>query len=560
MLTIADEATSALDATSRVTVFESIKRWRKDRTTIVITHDLSQIVSDDFVYVMKDGIVAEQGFRSDLMARGPMYGVFAAMAAEQAVQPVPEKHEEYAEYDMEYLDFSEDRRQSFFARPVSRIGTIGPQLRPASTAYLGLLDDYHRGSRMSVVGGDEKGKLGRPLSIAQKRLSWAPPRPVSRVSYISRPSYEGTPPAISIRRPSFAADSTRPRSGWEKDLRPVSALSYRHNASRSSHYVDADSKDLDISVDSPTADATAPEPPKKTIGVFKILATHIPRLPSKPLLICGVIAAIGHGVCTPFWSNYLANLMDIVGQGGTSPTLTRNALIVLSLAFGQGISDLIQDYTLFALASKWTAGLRMQTFNKLIAQDKSFFDESRNAPSALMQHLIKDIDDMRNLIAQVISKFIVFVVMVGMGIIWAVVIQWRLTLIGLAVGPVLGLVVVINEMLVGRAEVRNKVKREAVAKTFYEVSLPFIRSILGVPHADLPQSIANIRGIRAMALDSTFRDKFQTDAASAKYLGSRDAWVIATGAAMSAGIPLFIQGTSHPLQLLRQSIDLQLQH
>lgn len=58
------------------------------------------------------------------------------------------------------------------------------------------------------------------------------------------------------------------------------------------------------------------------------------------------------------------------------------------------------------------------------------------------------------------------------------------------------------------------------------------------------QSIANIRGIRAMALDSTFRDKFQTDAVSAKGIGQRDAWVIAIGAAMSAALPLFVQGES----------------
>jgi ATP-binding cassette subfamily B (MDR/TAP) protein 1 len=61
-----DEATSALDATSRLLVFEALKVWRKNKTTIVITHDLSQISGDDFIYVMKSGRVIEQGFRCDL--------------------------------------------------------------------------------------------------------------------------------------------------------------------------------------------------------------------------------------------------------------------------------------------------------------------------------------------------------------------------------------------------------------------------------------------------------------------------------------------------------------
>jgi hypothetical protein len=39
-------------------------------------------------------------------------------------------------------------------------------------------------------------------------------------------------------------------------------------------------------------------------------------------------------------------------------------------------------------------------------------------------------------------------------------------------------------------------------------------------------------------------DKFQGEAQSAKSLGQRDAWGVALGAAMSAGLPLFIQGGS----------------
>jgi len=65
-------------------------------------------------------------------------------------------------------------------------------------------------------------------------------------------------------------------------------------------------------------------------------------------------------------------------------------------------------------------------------------------------------------------------VMVGMGLIWAMIVQWRLTLVGLSVGPALAVTVVLNEAMVGKAEARNKLKREAVAKTFYEVRPHFV--------------------------------------------------------------------------------------
>ncbi len=77
----ADEATSALDATSRILVFEAIKRWRRNKTTIVITHDLSQISPNDFAYVLKEGSVVERGYRADLEVAG---GEFQQMAMTQA--------------------------------------------------------------------------------------------------------------------------------------------------------------------------------------------------------------------------------------------------------------------------------------------------------------------------------------------------------------------------------------------------------------------------------------------------------------------------------------------
>lgn len=523
-------------------VFESLKKWRQNRTTIVITHDLSQIIPDDFVYVMKDGVVAEQGFRSDLMAKGPLYGVFAGLAAEQAVQPVPARHEEYIEYEgsfMEVLEGDDDGRPRLGPTlPVNRLG-----YRPSSTAYYGLLDEYTKGSRQSVFD-DGNATGARPLSVPQKRLSWAPrdlvaPRPISRMSFISRPSYgsrpsdEGTP-SISVRRPSFYTNPSPYATPVEKNKQlSASTLSYRHNA-KSFHESEDEIQDLKIVI----PDTTAKPVPKKHKSVAAIIFSHFPKLPTKHLLTIGIAASIGHGVCTPFWSNYLSNIMAVVGQGGRSPTLTQNTLVVLALSVGQGVSNIIQDWTLFTLAANWTAKLRLRTFNTVLAQDRSFFDESINAPSAIMQILIKDIDDMRNLMAEVIGKVVVFVVMVGMGLIWAMIVQWRLTLVGLSVGPALAVTVVLNEAMVGRAEARNKLKREAVAKTFYEVRPLFYD---GEKCAD-DQSVANVRGIRAMALGSTFLDKFRSEAQSAKSLGQRDAWGVALGAAMSAGLPLFIQG------------------
>lgn len=443
---------------------------------------------------MKDGVVAEQGFRSDLVRRAPIYGnelgVFAGLAAEQAIQPIPERAEEYKQYEgsvMEMLDGDDDRR-SFFGIPrpgrMSRSSSYNG-LRPVSVSlsYFDILDDYTRDDKERKRDKrDSSLQPARPLSIAQKRLSWAPEdlqasasgmrnRPASRMSHVSRGSFEGT------QRLSIESSRADPNSsmyltpdGLEKDSRHLSALSYSHRRDVTlSQNLDDELKDGQLAV--PVNHPSVSHSKRNIPSIFSIIFSHLPGMPHKYLLIIGILGSIAHGVITPLWASFLSKLMQIVGGGGTSPTLTTNAIIVLSLCLAQGLADFIQDYCLYSLAARWTALLRSNAFTKLLAQDKAFFDLSENAPSALCQILIKDIDDMRLITSQVIGKFVVVIVMVSLGVIWAMVVQWRLTLIGLAVGPVLGVVVVLNEGLIGKAEVRNKAKREAVAKTFYEVSL-----------------------------------------------------------------------------------------
>ncbi|THC95159.1 hypothetical protein EYZ11_005362 [Aspergillus tanneri] len=63
---ILDEPTSALDSTNCVEVIRSIRKWREGKTTIIITHDLTQILDQDFVYILEQGSVAQAGYRYEL--------------------------------------------------------------------------------------------------------------------------------------------------------------------------------------------------------------------------------------------------------------------------------------------------------------------------------------------------------------------------------------------------------------------------------------------------------------------------------------------------------------
>ncbi|PAA87959.1 hypothetical protein BOX15_Mlig014609g1, partial [Macrostomum lignano] len=72
-LLILDEATSALDSESERLVQAALQQAMQGRTVIVIAHRLSTIESADYVVVMGNGRVLEQGKRSDLLQKRGHY-------------------------------------------------------------------------------------------------------------------------------------------------------------------------------------------------------------------------------------------------------------------------------------------------------------------------------------------------------------------------------------------------------------------------------------------------------------------------------------------------------
>jgi subfamily B ATP-binding cassette protein MsbA len=70
---ILDEPTSGLDAASEELVFSALGRLMAEKTSIVIAHRLATIRRADVIFVVKDGIVVEQGTHQQLLARGGLY-------------------------------------------------------------------------------------------------------------------------------------------------------------------------------------------------------------------------------------------------------------------------------------------------------------------------------------------------------------------------------------------------------------------------------------------------------------------------------------------------------
>ena len=75
---ILDEPTSALDNKTEALILEALERLMANRTTFIIAHRLSTIRNADWIVVLKDGRIVEQGTQNDLIKAKKEYWQFYA--------------------------------------------------------------------------------------------------------------------------------------------------------------------------------------------------------------------------------------------------------------------------------------------------------------------------------------------------------------------------------------------------------------------------------------------------------------------------------------------------
>ncbi|KAG8730774.1 hypothetical protein FRC12_020081, partial [Ceratobasidium sp. 428] len=255
------------------------------------------------------------------------------------------------------------------------------------------------------------------------------------------------------------------------------------------------------------------------VGIFEeqaptlsgVVKRFYPTVPNKALVVFGLLVSLASGAMTPIFSFLLATLMSEVAAGGRNvPLITRYALLVLLAAAGDGLTGGLKFFIMEVAAMNWVTALRDRCFERILAQDKRWHDDPAHSPVTVAQVLIKDGDDARTLVAVVLGQCVTVATMVLVGLVWAMAMGWQLTLVGIGVGPVFALVMVFQVRASGNIELKNKRAREEVAKQYYN-------------------AVANVRAIRAMAMESVFKAQFERSLESAMKSGVQGAFITGCG-------------------------------
>ncbi|KAJ5564941.1 hypothetical protein N7513_001183 [Penicillium frequentans] len=415
---ILDEPTSALDHTNRVAIMKAIRQWRQGRTTIIITHDMSQILEDDFVYILEHGSITHSGFRKQLDNRAGCEKYFP---------------------------------------PAMRLGV--------EKEDLGIESDK---TEHISVGVSTFGSLRMPKRVRHNRnSSWA--------QHHLPPGFRSSTYGMAVQRHSFHANALSDGAGRSEELQSMSYLPFSSSTpdliSPLSHtYGEITGKDIEmVAMTSPRTEMDNPvqyvspssiqylapkyanrlshrrkpsKPKAEKKGdvpsLAQILGTIIPSLNTKQrlILLVGVLSAFAHASATPVFSYCLSQLIGTFYASKNSANIARKwSLVVLGVSCGDGLSSFFMHYFLEFCAEAWLDTLRGKAFERILGQPKAWFEKDGHGSSRLASYLDQNGEDMRNLLGRFAGFVIVAAAIMSMAVIWSLVVCWKLTVVALATGP-----------------------------------------------------------------------------------------------------------------------------
>lgn len=480
---ILDESTSALDHISRLTVMNNIRKWRKGKTTIIITHDLSQIEEGDFLYVMEEGRIVEEGFREALQqtSSGPFLRLMQPevdfpQGHEQSSKDSgrPSRSPEYLPlsatsasvsnktYDPMNLQFQPRRRfiPSVFGSPSTE---DSGSHRPSQGLVLPLSPRAFQMNRISAVPTAfiPRRRNSQPIGLLE------PPSPSSE-----QPAYEFPLRAIPKRV-----------SGIIKTVGSTSKRGSLRERRRSSL----------IPLKPPQ------EPPQElkenarhVASVKKILLTIWPTLTwdKRVLLVLGFFFAAVHAAATPVFSWVFSKLLSTFYLPENRAKIALKwSLSVIGVAVGDSIASFLMHYLLENCGQAWIDTLRIEAMKRVLDQPRSWFESDKNSLSNLTESLDRNAEEMRNLLGRFAAFVFVAFLMIGMSVIWSLAVCWKLTLVSLTAAPFMYGLTHVFETMSGIWEGKSNDAGGSANSIFTE-------------------TFGNIRTVRALTLEAYFHQKY----------------------------------------------------
>ncbi|KAK4545551.1 hypothetical protein LTR36_002901 [Oleoguttula mirabilis] len=496
-----DESTSALDHISRALMMDAIRQWRHGKTTIIITHDVTQILPDDYLYLLEHGRVAQDGYRKHLekMKDTPFQGFLP-----------PEQRATLSPYDARKgTNFESIRTRG------SSLDSNAAVNRQTHVSYDALEAQLHAGENKRASFLPSALRDGSPLPAMG---------PFGRIGAGASPWLRGavSPPSnspIELKRQSQLWDTDAKRRAnlddhgdstrWSRMLEQLVERTGKLAADARQKTLDSGSRRRQPhDAEAGAALAIAAEDPhygqsgkrslapdeKQDKSLKHILGTVWPNIDrsAKGILLFGFYGCTVHAVASPLFSYVLSKLIGTYAiPGGDKHKQLVYSMAILGIAVTDAAHTWLERFLLGCVGQLWVDSVRDHAFQRILDQPKAFFDQDENSISRLTDSLDRNPEAMRDLLGNFAGLVYVGVLMCAVSVGWALSTQWKMSLIALAVGPYILGVTRLFSTVSGKWEARSNDAVESSSAIFTE-------------------TFTNIKTVRALTLESHFRDKYIT--------------------------------------------------
>ncbi|KYK57659.1 hypothetical protein DCS_04671 [Drechmeria coniospora] len=439
---VLDEVTSGLDRINRELIMNAVRQWRTGKTTIVITHDLSEINDDEYIYVMANASIVEKGLKRHLSCT--VEGRSSQDSSPRAALVDPPVDVGKTTHRNRALSFNDS--SSFLPSSASNSFSWEP-----------------RGSFVCC-------NLSAPWRTTERRVDDAN-APVPSACMSSCPHLASEERITKLWETQRCRFSTFVQSKFftlsdllfkDREVKPI------HSPDSASSGLDelnllkenfifgaserrANISELRLAIGHHRSDDHNPSPDKtlgKTVhegcNVLSTLRTVWPNLEgmNKLFFVLGLLACFGKAVTTPAFSYCLAQLLGVMWASGDRVIRGRNwAFSLLGVAIADGLFTGAGRYLLESSGQAWVDNIRLEAMKRILQQPRWWFNKRGHSAGRMVECLERNAEEMRNIVGRFLPIVIAVCGILSISVIWASIISWRLTLVALAPLPlVLGAV------------------------------------------------------------------------------------------------------------------------
>lgn len=481
---VLDESLSALDANSRNVILDNIREWRRGKTTIIITHELSQIRDDDYVYILKNGKTASHGLRKNLSS----CSIFCSTS-----KRIDQKPGEISTIHSSFSDYYQANSPTYSKRDTIQFPLASPR-SPIDSYYLmspGSANFRNSTGMFLVPPSPYSAKMFSPMSQTFVGLVDEKDERADKISdlNISKPFrrtrlslYSGLPKTYNFLKDHALNYPARPLSAM---LLPLNIMEPRNNEPTSStadldkhassipdflahsrsntlsnkaqdqhlnsfNYLKPMQHNEPSASDNSFGSVLQKSRPMKKLGYISsensrnlpvptlyILKKCYHQIKNKHMLFIGVIATAINGGINPIFSYTIAQLFipTLPGQNTAQSNLSKWIILALAVSLVDAVTIYLRTYLLCVVADRWVMELRLSCFESLLSRDISWYDNNSSNIGEMTSLIINDTEDIRVVVTLFLTILATSVSISLVCFIWVMVIGWKLCLIAFGLLP-----------------------------------------------------------------------------------------------------------------------------